>query len=96
MEYLKLCIDSKLDELRQRLSTLPKCVNWLDPSFKITPAPKAEDDSDTDSDSESDEDMDVSSNDEAPALVDGTNRNQRNRPQVDEDGWMTIPTRRRQ
>lgn len=67
----------------------------MDPSFTITPAPRGEDDSDTDSDSASDEDMDVSSNDEAPTLVDGNNRSQRNRPQVDEDGWTTIPTSRR-
>lgn len=93
VEYLKLCIDGMFDEVRQRLGQLPKCINWLDPSFKIILAPK--DDSDSDSDSESDEDMEVSSDDEAPVLVDTNQRTQRNRLQVDEDGWTTIPTRRR-
>lgn len=99
VEYLKLCADGKFDELRQRLSQLSKCVNWLDPSFKMQPAPKDDDDSDSDSDSGSDDDMDVSDDDdddEAPALVDSNQRSQRNRPQTDEDGWTTIPSRRRQ
>lgn len=95
VEYLKLCAERKFDEVRQRLSQLAKCVNWLDPSFALTRAPKGEDDSDSDSDSDNDEDMDVSE-DNAPELVDANQRNQRNRPQVDEDGWTTIPTRRRQ
>lgn len=91
--YLKLCLDGKFDEIRQHLSQLPKCVNWLDSSFKIVPVPKDDDDSDSMSDDDSeDEDMDMS-NDEAPALVE--QRNQRNRPQTDEDGWTTIPSRRR-
>lgn len=100
VEYLKLCADGKFDELRQRLSQLSKCVNWLDPSFKMQPAPKDDDDSDSDSNSGSDDDMDVSDDDddddEAPALVDSNQRSQRNRPQTDEDGWTTIPSRRRQ
>lgn len=95
VEYLKLCADGKFDEVRQRMSQLPKCINWLDPSFKITPAPKDDDDSDSYSDSDSDDDMDVSDNDEAPTLDASNQRSQRNRPQTDEDGWTTIPSRRR-
>lgn len=95
MEFLKLCTDGLFDEVRQRLSQLPKCINWLDPSFKIIPAPKGADDSDSDSDSANDEDMEVSSDDETPVLVDSNQRSQRDRPQVDEDGWTTIPSRRR-
>lgn len=93
VNYLKLCLDGKFDEVRHHLAQLPNCVNWLDPSFKITSAPKDED-SDSDSESGSDEDMDVSSDDEAPTLV-KPNQRQRNKPQTDEDGWTTIPSRRR-
>lgn len=94
MEYLRLCLQGKFDEVRQHLGQLQNCVNWLDPSFKITPAPR-DDDSDSYSDSGSDEDMDMSDDNEedAPKLVQS---NQRNRPTTDEDGWTTIPTRRRQ
>lgn len=92
VNYLKLCVDKKFDEVHHHLSQLPKSVNWLDPSFMITPAPKGDDDSD--SDSESDEDMDVSDDDEATNLAE-TNQNQKNKPQTDEDGWTTIPSRRR-
>lgn len=94
MEYLNLCLNGKYDELRLRLNTLPNCINWLDPNFKITPAPKGDDSSDSESDS--DESMDVSSDEEAPTLTETNQRNQRNKPQVDEDGWTTIPSRRRQ
>lgn len=89
MNYLKLCLEGKFDEVRHHLSQLPNCINWLDPSFKIIPAPRDDDDS---SDSDSDEDMEVSSDDEAPAE---SNQRQRNKPTTDEDGWTTIPSRRR-
>lgn len=92
MNYLKLCLESKFDEVRHHIGQLPNCVNWLDPSFKITPAPR--DDSDSDSDSGSDEDMEMGSDDEAPPLAESSQR-QRNKPQTDEDGWTTIPSRRR-
>lgn len=97
VEYLKLCVQGKFDEVRHHLSQLQNCVNWLDPSFKITPAPKG--DSDSDSESGSDDDMDMSDDDddddEAPELIDSNQRSQRNRPTTDDDGWTTIPTRRR-
>lgn len=92
--YLKLCVDGKLDELKHYLSQLPKCVNWLDSNFKIIPAPKADDDSDSMSDS-SDEGMDMSSDDEAPTLADANQKSHSNKPETDEDGWTTIPSRRR-
>lgn len=92
MNYLKLCAEGKFDEMHHHLSQMPKCINWLDPSFKITPAPRG-DDSDS-SYSDSDEDMDMSDDDETPNLVDANNRRQ-NKPQTDEDGWTTIPSRRR-
>lgn len=96
VEYLKLCQERKFDEVRQRLTALPQCINWLDPSFKLTPVMDDDDDSDSYSDSNSDDQMDVSSDGEAPQLVDpNQRRNQRNKPEVDEDGWTTIPTRRR-
>lgn len=94
VNYLKLCLESKFDEVRHHLSQLPNCINWLDPNFKITPAPR-DDDSDSSSDSGSDEDMEMSSDeDEAPVLVE-PNQRQRNKPQTDEDGWTTVPSRRR-
>lgn len=97
MECLRLCIDRKFDEVRQRLSTLPPCPNWLDPSFQLTPISNGIDDSDSDSDGESDENMDTDSDSEAaPELVNVNQRTQRNKPQTDEDGWTTIPSRRRQ
>lgn len=90
VNYLRLCLEGKFDEVRHHLSQLPNCINWLDPSFKITPAPRDNDDS---SDSDSDEDMEVSSDDdEAPAEA---SQRQRNKPTTDEDGWTTIPSRRR-
>lgn len=92
--YLKLCIDGKFDEMKHYLSQLPKCVNWLDSNFKIVPAPKADDDSDSMSDS-SDEGMDMSSDDEASTLADANQKGHSNKPQTDEDGWTTIPSRRR-
>lgn len=95
--YLKLCIDGKFDEVRQRLGTLIPCPNWLDPSFKLTPISNGISDSDSYSESENDDDdMDTSSDNEAPNLVNADQRFQRNRPQTDEDGWTTIPSRRRQ
>lgn len=92
--FLKLCIDGKFDEVRQRLSTLLPCANWLDPNFKLTPISNG-DDSDSYSDSENDDEMDTSSDSEAPNLVNASQRTQRNRPQIDEDGWTTVPSRRR-
>lgn len=92
--FLILCIDGKFDEIRQRISALLPCVNWLDPSFKLTPISSDEDDSD--SSDEGDHNMDTSADNEAPNLVNANQRTQRNRPQVDEDGWTTIPSRRRQ
>lgn len=92
VEYLNLCHSGHFEEINQRLSTLPKCINWLDPSFKIIPAPNADD---SDSDSDSDEEMDVSSEDETPAQVNTNQIARRSKPQVDEDGWTTIPSRRR-
>lgn len=89
MEYLKLCLDGRFDEVRQRLSQLPKCVNWLDPGFKMTLAPKADDDSDSMSDSDDDEDEDMELGD------DDEEKNQRNAPQVDEDGFTLVSSRRR-
>lgn len=94
MKYLKLCVDGKFAEVHQQLSQLPECINWLDPNFTITPAPK-DDDSDSCSNSDSDEDMDVSDdNDDDNGKIDA-NQRQRNKPQTDEDGWTTIPSRRR-
>lgn len=98
MGYLKLCIDGKVDEVRQRLATLPQCVNWLDPNFKLTPIPNglSDSDSDSDSDSECDDNMETGSNDDdAPNSISADQRNHRNRPQTDEDGWTTIPSRSR-
>lgn len=94
--FLRLCIDGKFDELRQRLSTLVPCVNWMDPNFELTPIANGVDDSDSYSESEGDDDMDTGSDNEAPNLVNVNQRTQRNRPQTDEDGWTTIPSRRRQ
>lgn len=94
--FLKLCIDEKFDEVRQRLSTLPPCVNWLDPSFKLTPISNGMDDSDSNTDSQSDDSMDTSSDNESPNSVATGQRTQRSRPQTDEDGWTTVPSRRRQ
>lgn len=92
MEYLKLCVQGKFDEVRHHLSQMQNCVNWLDPSFKITPAPRG-DDSDSDSESGSDDDMEMSDDDDEEPQ--SNQRSQRNRPTTDEDGWTTIPTRRR-
>lgn len=94
--FLRLCIDGKFDEVRQRLSTLQPCPNWLDPSFQLTPISNGIDDSDSCSESESDDNMETDSDNEAPNLVNESQRTQRNKPQTDEDGWTTIPSRRRQ
>lgn len=92
MEYLKLCIDGKYDEVRQRLSQLPKCVNWLDPALKMQKPPKMDDD---DSDSMSDDD-DESFDEDMDTEDDGLDqRNQRNAPQVDDDGFILVDRRRR-
>lgn len=92
VEYLKLCSQHKFDEVHQHLGQLKQCVNWLDPSFTMIPAPR---DDDSDSDSGSDDDMDMDDDDD-DALVESNERSQRNRPTTDEDGWTTIPSRRRQ
>lgn len=94
--FLRLCIDNKFDEVRQRLSTLQPCPNWLDPSFQLTPISNGIDDSDSCSESGSDDDMETDSDNEASNLVNESQRTQRNKPQTDEDGWTTIPSRRRQ
>lgn len=96
MAFLKLSIDGNFNEVRQRLSSLPLCVDWLDPSFKLTHVSNGPDDSDSSADSECDDIMDTSSDSEAPNLVNTEQSTQRNRPQTDEDGWTTIPSRRRQ
>lgn len=85
--HLKLCIEGKFDEVRQRISQLPNCINWLDPNFKMTRAPRDEEDSDSSSD---DEDMDTD-DDETPELVES----QRNQPQTDEDGFTMVTSKRR-
>lgn len=90
--HLKLCSEGKLDEVRQRIIQLPNCVNWLDPNFKMTRAPRTEDDSDSSSDDE-DEEMDTDE-DEAPALADASH-SQRNQPDVDEDGFTVVAPKRR-
>lgn len=92
---LKLCIDGKFDEMKHYLSQLPQCVNWLDSNFKIVPVPKADDDSDSMSDSSDEEGMDMSSDDEAPTLADANQKIHNNTHRTDEDGWTTIPSKRR-
>lgn len=86
-----MCKQGKFDEVRHHLSQMYNCVNWLDPNFTITPAPRG---SDSDSESGSDDDMDMSDDDDDNEPQ-SNHRNQRNRPTTDEDGWTTIPTRRR-
>lgn len=96
VEYVRLCLDGKLDEVRQHLSQMRTCINWLDPNFKIVLAPKDDDSDSTSDDDSGDEDMEVNNDDdEAPTLIDTNQRNQRNRSQPDEDGWINIPVRRR-
>lgn len=56
----------------------------------MTRAPKTEDDSDSSSDDD-DQEMDTDDDNQAPELVD----NQRNQPQIDEDGFTMISSKRR-
>lgn len=94
--FQKLCFDGNFDEVRQRINTLLPCVDWLDPNFKITLVADSDDDSDSYSGSECDDDMGTTSDNDAPNLVNTNQRPQRSRPQTDEDGWTTIPSRRQQ
>lgn len=88
--YLKLCIAKQFEEVQQRLTQLPQCVNWLVPGFQVSKAIR--DDSDSDSDGDSGESMDTDS-DATSELID-SNRNQRNTPQIDEDGFTMVGRRR--
>lgn len=95
---MKLCINGQYDGVRQELSQLPPCTNWLEPGYKMNIASR-DDDSDSESDSD-DEDMEM--DDEVPQLVNDSSANNSinlsNRPNQteDADGWTTITTKRRQ
>lgn len=95
VRQLHRCMRGHTNEVRAEFAHLPPVINWLQPGFKVVN--HRADDSDSDSDSEDDdEDME---NDEADAAA-VPNRGGRNQPgpvsQMDEDGWTTVGTRRRQ
>lgn len=90
MGYLKQCADGRFDEIQQQISHLPKCVDWLSSDFVIVP--KHVEDSDSDTSDSNDEDMEVSCEDETPTPE---AKHRTDRPQTDEDGWTTVPVRRR-
>lgn len=87
--HLKLCIDGRIDEVKQRLEQLPECVNWLDPNFKLVRPPRVNDDSDSSSDDGEGDD------DEMETDTDDGSQRPRNEPQVDEDGFTMVSSKRR-
>lgn len=91
---LKLCAAGEVEQVQKHLTALPQCIDWLNPSFKLTLAPRDDSSSDDDDDDDdSDQEMDVDGDDEAPALV-NAKQQQKQRPHTDEDGWTTIPKRK--
>lgn len=91
--YLKLCADGRFDEIQQQILHLPKCVDWLSSDFVIVPKHVEDSDSDTsDSNDDDDDDMEVSGDEETEQAE---SKHRTNRPQTDEDGWTTVPVRRR-
>lgn len=92
--YLKLCTAGEVDQVQNQLATLPQCADWLNPNFKLTLVPRDDSSSDEDDDEDDDESdgMDVDGDDEAPELV---NAKEKQRPYTDEDGWTTIPSKRK-
>lgn len=92
IKFLKLCASGEIDQLQGQLTTLPPCVDWLNPNFKITQVP---DNDSSDDDEDDDDEMDISSDDDAPELANANAQKQKQQPYTDEDGWTTIPSRRK-
>lgn len=96
MRYLKLCIDGNYEKIKEELSLLPVCINWLHPEFKLTLASR-DDDSDSISDEDSNEEMETDEDEDgAPSLLPAEQNNRKMTENMDQDGWTTVTTKRRQ
>lgn len=92
VRQLHRCMRGHTDEVRAEFAHLPPVTNWLEPGFIVVNHRADDSDSDSEDDDEDMEDDEVDAG--AP------NHGGQNQPgpvsQMDEDGWTTVGTRRRQ
>lgn len=95
VRHLHHCSKGNYDQVRAEFVHLPPVARWLDPG-----APKlVTRDIDSDSDDDDDDDEDMEEDDDGAEMASRQNGHRQNNSgvsQMDEDGWMTVTSRRRQ
>ena len=88
-----MCKEDKYAEVAQEITLLPPCSNWLTPQFQMQYAPQ---DSSSSSSDESDSDKETSNaKPSSSSRTSNSTAGGSNSMETDEDGWTTVPSRRR-
>lgn len=95
VRQLNRCSRGQYDEVRAEFAHLPPVTRWLEPGAAKIVSQRTESDSDSEEDG-SDEDMEHDDADGEPAPQQPNGHNNSGVSQMDEDGWMTVTSRRRQ
>lgn len=98
IRQLHRCLKGNHDEVRADFVHLPPVARWLDPGAPKITTQDSDSDSDDD-DGDDDEDMEQGDGEANVATARQQNGHRPNNSgvtQMDEDGWMTVTSRRRQ
>lgn len=92
-----MCNEERYAEITQELNQLPKCSSWLTPQFQMKYVASDSSDSDDDDDDGEDDDDDDDQMEESSSSVPKTTTKAKasSTMETDEDGWTTVPTRKR-
>lgn len=86
-----MCNEERYAEITQELNQLPKCSSWLTPQFQMKYVANDSSDSDSDDDDDDDDEMDEGTS----TVPKPTKAKSSSTMETDEDGWTTVPSRKR-